>query len=188
MSVILSAASCIDGAVKLRGMKDAAEMFAAIESRGNATKIEIFLPHLSGGRTPHNDPDSKDVLFGLTHESDAAAIGQAVLEGVAFAFRDGMDALTDSGAVIDTITVIGGGAVDVIARGLLNAVKLIAGNQIEGFVKERYAGWQEANGEAILSGKMSLAEIADAAVADGIDPQPRSGRQELMENIISYAL
>jgi xylulokinase len=110
MSVILSAASCIDWAVKLCGMKDAAEMFAAIEARGKPADTEIFLPYLSGERTPHNDPSAKGVLFGLTHEIDAAAIGQAVLEGVAFAFRDGLDALTDSGATIDTITVIGGGA------------------------------------------------------------------------------
>jgi xylulokinase len=110
MSVILSAASCVDWAVKLCGMSDAAAMFAAIEARGAPASTEIFLPYLSGERTPHNDPNAKGVLFGLTHESDAAALGQAVLEGVAFAFRDGMDALTDSGATIDSITVIGGGA------------------------------------------------------------------------------
>jgi xylulokinase len=110
MSVILSAASCVDWAVKLCGMKDAAEMFAAIEARNAPAASEIFLPYLSGERTPHNDPNAQGVLFGLTHESHAAAIGQAVLEGVAFAFRDGMDALIDSGAHIDSITVIGGGA------------------------------------------------------------------------------
>jgi xylulokinase len=110
MSVILSAASCVDWAIKLCAMSDAAEMFAAIEARGTPSASEIFLPYLSGERTPHNDPNAKGVLFGLTHESDAAAIGQAVLEGVAFAFRDGMDALTDNGAHIDSITVIGGGA------------------------------------------------------------------------------
>jgi xylulokinase len=110
MSVILSAASCVDWAVKLTGLADASAMFAAIEARNATAASEIFLPYLSGERTPHNDPNAKGVLFGLTHESDAAAIGQAVLEGVAFAFRDGMDALTDSGAHIDGITVIGGGA------------------------------------------------------------------------------
>jgi xylulokinase len=110
MSVILSAASCVDWAVKLCGLKDASDMFAGIEARGKPASTELFLPYLSGERTPHNDPNAKGVLFGLTHESDAAAIGQAVLEGVAFAFRDGMDALTDSGANIDSITVIGGGA------------------------------------------------------------------------------
>jgi xylulokinase len=110
MSVILSAASCVDWAVKLTGMKDAGGMFAAIEARNTPAASEIFLPYLSGERTPHNDPKAKGVLFGMTHETDAATLGQAVLEGVAFAFRDGMDALTDSGAHIDTITVIGGGA------------------------------------------------------------------------------
>jgi xylulokinase len=110
MSVVLSAASCVDWAVRLCSMADAAEMFTVIEKRCAPSASEIFLPYLSGERTPHNDPHAKGVLFGLTHESDAAAIGQAVLEGVAFAFRDGMDALTDSGAQLDAITVIGGGA------------------------------------------------------------------------------
>jgi xylulokinase len=110
MSVILSAASCVDWAAKLIAMKDAGDFFAAIEARNAPSTGEMFLPYLSGERTPHNDPNAKGVLCGLTHESDAAAIGQAVLEGVAFAFRDGMDALTDSGAHVDSITVIGGGA------------------------------------------------------------------------------
>ncbi|MDZ7588819.1 MAG: FGGY-family carbohydrate kinase [Parasphingorhabdus sp.] len=110
MSVILSAASCVEWAVRLTGMKDAAQMFASIEARNAPSNGEIFLPYLSGERTPHNNPRAKGVLFGLDHESDAATVGQTILEGVAFAFRDGMDALTDTGAHIETITVIGGGA------------------------------------------------------------------------------
>jgi xylulokinase len=110
MSVILSAASCIDWAARLCGVKDAAAMFALVEARGKPADTEVFLPYLSGERTPHNDPNAKGVMFGMTHETDTAALGQAVLEGVAFAFRDGLDALLDSGATLDTITVIGGGA------------------------------------------------------------------------------
>jgi xylulokinase len=110
MSVILSAASCVDWATKLCGMENAGELFAHMEKRGAPAATEMFLPYLSGERTPHNDPNAKGVLFGITHESDAASIGQSVLEGVAFAFRDGLDALTDSGAHVDSITVIGGGA------------------------------------------------------------------------------
>jgi xylulokinase len=121
MSVILSAASCIDWAAKLTGMNDAASFFSAVEARGKPAANEMFLPYLSGERTPHNDPLAKGVLFGLMHESDAAAIGQAVLEGVAFAFRDGIDALTDSGAYIDTITVIGGGAKSAYWRKILSS-------------------------------------------------------------------
>ena len=110
MSVILSAASSVDWAARLCGLPDAAAMFAAIEARGDTPGSELFLPYLSGERTPHNDPDAKGVLFGLTHQSDPSAVGRAVLEGVAYAFRDGLDALTDSGADVDSITVIGGGA------------------------------------------------------------------------------
>jgi xylulokinase len=110
MSVILSAASCVDWAARLCGVADAASLFALVEARGLPTTTEMFLPYLSGERTPHNDPDAKGVMFGLTHETDTAALGQAVLEGVAFAFRDGLDALLDSGATLETITVIGGGA------------------------------------------------------------------------------
>ena len=110
MSVILSAASCMDWAMRLCGMPDPASLLAKVEARNAPALSEIFLPYLSGERTPHNDPDAQGVLFGLTHESDSAAIGQAVLEGVAFAFRDGLDALLDTGAALETITVIGGGS------------------------------------------------------------------------------
>jgi hypothetical protein len=83
MSVMLSAASCVDWAVKLTGAKDAAELLSKVEKRRALDGPEIFLPYLSGERTPHNDPAARGVLFGLNHDSDAAAIGQAVLEGVA---------------------------------------------------------------------------------------------------------
>ncbi len=122
MSVILSAASCVDWAATLCGVPDVATMFERIETRGTPGTTEIFLPYLSGERTPHNDPHAKGVLFGMTHETDAVALAQAVLEGVAFAFRDGMDALLDSGATLDTITVIGGGARSAYWGKILSAV------------------------------------------------------------------
>jgi xylulokinase len=110
MSVILSAASCVDWAARLCGVPNAGALFAAAEARNKPTDSEIFLPYLSGERTPHNDPNAQGVLFGLTQETSTAGVAQAVLEGVAFAFRDGMDALLTTGAAIDSISVIGGGA------------------------------------------------------------------------------
>ena len=109
MSVILSAASAVDWAARLCGLGTAA-LFDLVAQQNQPARSEIFLPYLSGERTPHNDPDAKGVLFGLTQESSPASIGQAVLEGVAFAFRDGMDALLATGAEIHSISVIGGGA------------------------------------------------------------------------------
>jgi xylose isomerase len=50
---------------------------------------------------------------------------------------------------------------------------------------ERYAGWQSEEGRAILAGQRSLAELADRAVGSGLDPKPRSGRQEYLEGVVN---
>ncbi|MBL6946065.1 MAG: xylulokinase [Rhodospirillales bacterium] len=110
MSVILSAASCLTWATGVLGAENEAALLDVIESGTCGPSDEIFLPYLSGERTPHNDPNAKGVFFGLTHDSDPAKLGRAVLEGVAFAFADGQDALTGAGAEIDTVSVIGGGS------------------------------------------------------------------------------
>jgi xylulokinase len=110
MSVMLSAASSLDWAARLTGLPGGAQLAAAAEGRNRIDGPELFLPYLSGERTPHNNPHARGVLFGLDHDSDAAAIGQAVLEGVAFAFADGLDALVHAGGQPKEITVIGGGA------------------------------------------------------------------------------
>jgi xylose isomerase len=77
------------------------------------------------------------------------------------------------------------GGVDILARGLLNAAAMIEGGELAGLVTDRYAGWQSADAQAMLSGKSNLEAISNAAVADGINPQPRSGRQEYAENLVS---
>jgi xylulokinase len=122
MSVILSAAASVEWAARLCGLGSTGALFDLAEARNRPADAEIFLPYLSGERTPHNDPHAKGVLFGLTHESGPAAIGQAVLEGVAFAFRDGLDALLASGAAIGSISVIGGGARSVYWGRILSSV------------------------------------------------------------------
>ena len=72
--------------------------------------MPIFLPYLSGERTPHNDPNAKGVFSGLTHETNRASLAQAVLEGVAFAFADGQASLDDAGTKIEEVSVLGGGS------------------------------------------------------------------------------
>ena len=110
MSVMLSAASCLDWASRFAGIDEVGRLIAEAEARAEVGKGEaLFLPYLSGERTPHNNPRAKGVLFGLGHESDAGELGQAVLEGVALAFADGLDVLASS-SDIASISVIGGGA------------------------------------------------------------------------------
>ncbi len=70
----------------------------------------VFLPYLSGERTPHNDAAARGAFVGLGHESGAEAMTQAVLEGVAFAFRDCLRVLSDAGSRVERAAAIGGGS------------------------------------------------------------------------------
>lgn len=110
MSVMLSAASCLDWAAKLTGTASVGELISLAEKTPPAASPVWFLPYLSGERTPHNNPNAKGTLFGLTHEHGPADIARAVLEGVGFALADGMDVLHASGLKPHSITLIGGGA------------------------------------------------------------------------------
>ncbi|MAG29607.1 MAG: xylulokinase [Deltaproteobacteria bacterium] len=110
MSVILSAASCLTWVTKATGARHEAALLAEIEQADRFDPRLLFLPYLSGERTPHNDPEATGVFVGLSHESDRAALGRAVLEGVAFAFADAQDVLIEAGACLDEVAVIGGGA------------------------------------------------------------------------------
>jgi len=110
MSVILSAASSLAWVVALTGRRDEAALLSEVEASGAQYPPPIFLPYLSGERTPHNDPHAQGVFFGLTHDHGPAALGRAVLEGVAFALADGQSALEAAGSKIDSLMVLGGGA------------------------------------------------------------------------------
>nr|WP_247881378.1 xylulokinase [Skermanella sp. TT6] len=110
MSVILSAASCLAWVTRLTGAPSEAQLLAEVEAADRDTGRLLFLPYLSGERTPHNDPDAKGVFFGLTHDHGRADLARAVLEGVAYAFADGQDVLAEAGTEIGTVSVIGGGA------------------------------------------------------------------------------
>jgi xylose isomerase len=76
------------------------------------------------------------------------------------------------------------GAIDILARGLLNAAAMVQGGELKSFVEQRYAGWRSDSARAMLEGRSSLAAIADAAVSDNVSPVQRSGRQEYLENLI----
>ena len=110
MSVILSAASCLSWAAALTGVRDEVSLLNEIEQIDRDPGGLLFLPYLSGERTPHNDPHARGVFFGLTHETERGDLGRAVLEGVAFALADGQAALLAAGTRIERVWVIGGGA------------------------------------------------------------------------------
>jgi xylose isomerase len=77
------------------------------------------------------------------------------------------------------------GAMDVSARSLLIAEKMINDGRLEKHIAARYAGWQGPEAQNILAGKVSLDALADQVLASGADPRPVSGRQEYIENLLN---
>ncbi|MFZ1679723.1 MAG: xylose isomerase [Rhizobiaceae bacterium] len=77
------------------------------------------------------------------------------------------------------------GGMDTCARAFKAAARMVEDKALSSHVEERYAGWKTAEAKAMLSGKRSLTEIAERVEKKNINPQPRSGRQELLENIVN---
>jgi xylose isomerase len=77
------------------------------------------------------------------------------------------------------------GGLDVVARGLKGAAAMIEDGTYDKVLDQRYAGWKENGAAAMLSGERSLDEIAAWVEAENINPQPRSGQQEYLENLVN---
>ncbi|MCY6381289.1 xylose isomerase [Hoeflea prorocentri] len=77
------------------------------------------------------------------------------------------------------------GGMDCCARGLKAAAAMIEDGDLSGFVDQRYAGWSAEENWGMLSGSRSLEDIAARVEAENINPQPRSGKQEYLENVVN---
>jgi xylulokinase len=108
MSVMLSAAASLDWAANLLCMEVADLVDCA--RRADVSVTPIFLPYLTGERTPHADPHAKAVFFGMTAGTDAPELARAVLDGVAMGLRDGLDIILAAGSRVESFTVVGGGS------------------------------------------------------------------------------
>ncbi|CAM5312303.1 Xylose isomerase [Mycolicibacterium aubagnense] len=77
------------------------------------------------------------------------------------------------------------GGIDCCARGLKAAARMVEDKALSSPLEQRYAGWASAEAKKVLSGGTTLEDLAAKVVADGIEPEPRSGRQEHLENIVN---
>lgn len=80
------------------------------------------------------------------------------------------------------------GGMDVTARALLIAEKMLQEGQLDRHVDARYAGWATAFGQEVLGGKMTLDAVADRVLQRNVDTPPQSGRQEYLENLLNRYL
>jgi xylose isomerase len=80
------------------------------------------------------------------------------------------------------------GGADICARAFLIAAKIFEEGKLKQAVADRYAGWNKPEAKAMFEGKVSLDAIAAKAEKDEINPQPKSGRQEWLENLVTSYL
>ncbi len=80
------------------------------------------------------------------------------------------------------------GGMDTCALGLKKAAEIIENDFLAETKAKRYAGWDDAMGQQILSGEYSLASLADLATRSNLDPKQVSGKQELLENQVNQVL
>ena len=81
-----------------------------------------FLPYLSGERTPHLDPNARASWHGLSLSHGRSQMARAAFEGVAFALKDGLNALIDAGIKVDGLRLAGGGSLRKEWRQLLSDI------------------------------------------------------------------
>lgn len=108
MGVILSATDALNWLSGISGLK-AAEL-ASRAADAPPDHGVLFLPYLSGERTPHNNPGARGTFTGLSHGADIGVLARAVMEGVACAFADCRRVLAAAGTETGDIFALGGGA------------------------------------------------------------------------------
>jgi xylulokinase len=122
------------------------ELLAPVADVPSGSEGLLFLPYLTGERTPHPDPLARGAFVGLTVRHTQAHLTRAVLEGVAFGLRDSMELLCGVGADLPTqVRISGGGARSAVWRQIIADVlqtELVTVNSVEG----------AAYGAALLAG------------------------------------
>ncbi len=147
MGVMLSAAGSLqwyhDKFARERSFNDIVTEAAGVPAGSEGL---VFLPYLSGERTPHPDPLARGAWIGLTTRHGQAHLTRAILEGVAFGLNDMLGLMKNAGlGSIDQIRVSGGGAKSSLWRQILAdvfAAELVTVNTTEG----------AAYGAALLAG------------------------------------
>jgi len=132
----------------------------------------LFLPYLSGERTPYADPDARGVFFGLTLRHGKEHMVRSVLEGVAYGLRDSLELMRAMGLQVTQVRASGGGANSPLWRQILADVfdvEIVLTNVTEG----------AAFGAALLAGVgtgvyRDVAQACDAIIqlADRVEPGP----------------
>ena len=173
MGCMLSAASCNKWWMdEIVGTKDYAGEQSGITDDKLGENHVYFLPYLMGERSPHNDPAARGCFIGLSMDSTREDMTQAVLEGVAFATRDMMEAAKQAGAMPKRSFVCGGGAKSPLWKKIMSNVLNIP---LDVPVCEEGPGMGGAMLAMVADGAYDSAEAAAEAIVsvkETVTPDP----------------
>ena len=108
MGVFLSATDSIEWLSRLL-KRPVPKLTAALGKKLTGPSPVLLMPYFSGERTPVADAQIRAAFIGMDAETGAKEMTHAVLDGVAFAFRDSLEALRQGGATVNRLTAVGGG-------------------------------------------------------------------------------
>ncbi|WP_300067621.1 xylulokinase [uncultured Ruegeria sp.] len=108
MGVILSATNGMNWLSRNLG-QSVGSLAAALPETLTGPSAITFLPYLSGERTPHNNSDIRGAFLGIDVSAGPVDLTQSVMDGVAFAMRDCLEALKSTGTEPDRLLAVGGG-------------------------------------------------------------------------------
>jgi len=171
MAAMLNGAVCLDWVARLLREEDIPALLVRTEQAFRGPSRVLFLPYLSGERTPHNDPAARGVFFGLDPQVGPTDLVQATLEGVAFSLLDARRRLETAGLRLSAVAAVGGGA---RSRFWMQLVAHVLGRPV---VRYRGSETGPAFGAARLA-RMALTGAAPGAVCrkppilDVLEPDP----------------
>ena len=93
-----------------RALREGISVYDVVLSGVPGDRDVFYLPHLSGGGTPWQDPASRGAFLGLTTASDLPSLARAVIAGVTYELKTNIDCLESAGMRVDDLKVVGGGA------------------------------------------------------------------------------
>lgn len=108
MAVILAATDCVNWFADMV-QQPVNEVMGNLGEISDGPSDILFLPYISGERTPLNDPDARGAFIHLARAHTTNDMARAVIEGVSFALYDGLQVLQNAGSSIGSLMVVGGG-------------------------------------------------------------------------------
>jgi len=169
MGVILAATDCLNWLSRTLGQTPAT-LAGLLPDRIAGPSSVTFLPYLSGERTPHNDARIRATLAGIDIGDGPAELTQAVMEGVAFALRDCLEALKGTQTDLSRLLAVGGGTQSAF---WVETLATVLGIPLDIPDKGEFGA---ALGAARLAMTATGAELADVMTAPPtsytVDPRP----------------